>query len=152
MSRNNAFTLIELILAIVIIAISVTGTLLAFNIAARFSADPLILQQANSIGKSYLEEILAKPFPVTTPCPPTGQPRSTYNNVCDYHNLTDNGAVNQLGQSISGLSSYTINVTVDTSGISFGGLASGSEVVRVDVDVSHSQIPTLTFTGYRTDY
>lgn len=149
--KAYGFTLIELVLAVLVIAVSVIGTLMAFNTSIRSSADPMILQQATSIGKSYLEEILAKRFTGAVPCVPGGS-RANFTTVCEYHNLTDNGARNQLDQAIAGLENYTVNVTVNTGGVSLGGLASGTEVVRVDVSVSNPSISTLTFSGYRTDY
>lgn len=148
---KKGFTLIEVVIAIAIISIALTGTLLAFQTVVRSSADPLIYQQATSIGKSYLEEIMSRQFPTSLPCPaPPGGGRSVYEDVCDYNNLTDVGARNQNGQTITGLEAYTVNVVLDTATAALGALTPGTQVIRIDVTVSHASIPNLLFSGYRT--
>ena len=145
--------LVELVLSITIIAVALTGTLLAFQTASLYNADPMLQQQAISIGKSYLSEVTQKDFPTTVPCPsPPAGGRSVYTNVCDYHNLVDVGAKTQAGQAISGLGGYTITVTVDTAGAVLGSLTTGTEVVRIDVLVQHNNMPNVRFSGYRTLY
>ena len=152
--KNNGFTLIELVLSIVIISIALTGTILAFITISRSSGDPMIQQQAINISKSYLEEIMAKAFPAVVPCasPPVGG-RAFFNDICDYNNLNETGARDQNNQAISGLESYSIQVNVDTSSASLGGLTAGNEVVRIDVAVSHPQLSSaMVLSGYRTKY
>lgn len=151
-SLTKAFTLIELILAIVIIAICLTGTMLTFITIAKFGVDPLLQQQAINIGKSYLEEIMAKNFPETLPCPqPPIAGRAMFANVCDYHGLTDLGAKNQDGNHITGLEQYNIAVTLDTSTASLGTLTPGSEVIRIEVTITNPNLNTaMVFSSYKT--
>ncbi|MBT4963029.1 MAG: type II secretion system protein [Francisellaceae bacterium] len=152
MFRNSqAFTLVETVMGIVIISIAMTGTLLAFQIVTRSSADPMIYQQATSIGKSYIEEVASRSYPTILPCPvpPVGG-RSVYENICDYNNLTDIGARDQNGQAITGLENYTVNVAFDTTTAALGLLTPGTQVIRIDVTVSHTSIPNLLFSTYRT--
>lgn len=149
---TKAFTLIELILSMTIVSIALTGTLLVFNTTVRHSADPMIIHQMSAVAQSYLEEILAKRFPVSLPCPIPPAERSLYANVCDYHNLTDNGPEDQSGNQITGLSNYTVQVNVDTTGAILDSLMAGTEVVRVDVTVSHPAAQPLTLSGYRANY
>lgn len=154
MNHNKAFTLVELILSIVIISICLTGTMLAFIMVAKFGADPMIQQQAINIGKSYLEEIMAKAFPETLPCPaaPSGG-RGVFTNVCDYQALNEVGARNQNAQTITGLDKYTVAVTLDTAGAILGTLGAGTDVVRIDVSVTHPALRTaMVISGYKTRY
>lgn len=61
-SKQRGFTLLELIVAIVIIGIGVAGFAQLINTATVNSVDPQLRQQANTIARSYLEEIALKPF------------------------------------------------------------------------------------------
>jgi MSHA pilin protein MshD len=60
--RFNAhgFTLIEIIVTIVVLAIAGTTLLSVFTSTARTIADPMIQQQAISIAEAYMEEVLLK--------------------------------------------------------------------------------------------
>ena len=150
----EAFTLIELVITIVIISVALTATMLSFNIAANYSADPVVQQQAIAIIKSYLEEIMQKNFPTTLPCPaPPAAGRTAYANICDYNNLINIGARGQDNQLIAGLSAYTIIVTLDTATALLGSLTSGTQAIRIDVTVSHPSLPqSIKLSGYRTNY
>jgi len=151
---SSAFTLIELVLSIVILSICLTGTMLAFITIAKSSSDPLIQQQALNICKSYLEEIMAKDFPVTVPCPaPPAGGRPVFANVCDYQNFTNVGARAQDNQAIASLARYTVKVKIDTAASVLGGLPSGTAAVRIDVTVSHQILQAdMVISGYRTKY
>lgn len=147
------YTLIELVISLAIIAIAVLGTLLAINTAGLFSGNPSINYQAIAIAESYLEEISQKSFP---PIPITNCPaatRANFTNVCNYNGLSE-APHDQTGNAIPALAAYTVNVLVDTSTAQLGSpsLTAGTQVVRIDVTVSHNQMPTMTFSTYRTNY
>jgi MSHA pilin protein MshD len=134
-----------------IISIAVMGVLMAINVSIRHSADPAITQQAIAIAESYLQEIAAKDFP-TVPCPtPTGG-RSTYANICNYYNLAAGAPTDETGTLIPALSSYNVVVNIDRSAAVLGSLTAGTQVVRIDVTVSHTGMQTMTFSAYRTNY
>jgi MSHA pilin protein MshD len=149
----KGFTLVELVIAIVIISVALTGTLLSINVPSQHSADPMTNRQASAIAQAYLDEILTKTFPSSFPCgsPPVGG-RSTYTNVCDYQGLSDTGAKDQYGNLITGLGKYNVSVNVDGTTAVLGTLTPGTQVVRVDVTVTRPTMPTLTISGYRTNY
>lgn len=66
--RQTGTTLIELIVFIVIVSIAVAGVLQVFNLATKFSANPLSHKQALAIAESLLEEVELARF---TYCDPT---------------------------------------------------------------------------------
>jgi len=68
--RGRGFTLIEMIVAIVIIGVAVAGIMLALGTATRNSADPVVQEQALAIAKSLLEEVESMPFTYCDPDDP----------------------------------------------------------------------------------
>src|ERR1035437_6548371 len=82
--RTSGFTLIEMIMAIMIIGIGLAGVLLAFNVAVKSSADPMIHKQMLAIAEEMMEEILLKPY---APAAGTisGCNRASADDVSDYN-------------------------------------------------------------------
>jgi MSHA pilin protein MshD len=180
--RFNAhgFTLIEIIITIVVLAIAATTLLSVFTSTARTSADPMIQQQAISIAEAYMEEIVSKSFN-----DPQGdeegevaeeegevaeeegevaeeegevaekETRANYDDVQDYNSLPENDVVkDQNNEKIDQLSA-DYKVTVKVFGEALGTALneiSGDHSMRIDITVSHPAISPITITGYRTDY
>lgn len=165
-AARQGFGLIELVVAVVVLAVSVVGVLSVMNFTVARSADPAVQVQATLIAEAYLEEILLKPFVdpsagTTRACPtPETSGRIAYDNVCDYNGLANAGARDQFNNPVSGLEDYTVSVTVtgDTSltlGPSGADQVDNSTVLRllrVDVRVQGPGGTDLTLTGYRTNY
>lgn len=63
-------SLVELIIAMVVISIAITGLLMVFNHSVRGSADPMLRKQAVAIAESMLNEVLAQPFSYCDPQDP----------------------------------------------------------------------------------
>lgn len=161
--RECGVSLPELIVSIVIVGVGVAGILSVMNLTTRHSADPMILQQAQLVAESYLEEILLKKFydpDTNTVCSGTtaGETRTNYDNICDYNGLDDNaGARNQFGSGVTGLESYNVAVTVTGDGtVALGSLnnTGAVRVLRVDVVVTHDNFSGISvpLTGYRANY
>jgi len=145
-------TLIELVVAIVVVAISLGGTLMLVDTTTRRSADPMLERQAISIAEAYLEEILQKSYldPDTgTLCPTAEAARGLYDNVCDYDGLDELGARDQNGSPVAGLDRYRIEIDVDLSA-NLGSLSGSADVIRVDAVVTDPTARTLRVSGYRT--
>ena len=153
MRRQSAFTLIEIIVTIVVIAIGASALLSVFGNLARSSADPAIQQQATTIAEAYLEEILLRAFDD----PQGGETgndegesgRAEYDDVKDYRSLAVAAAADQFGNPVPALADYTVTVTVTNSAL--GGLPA-ADALRVDVNVNHPAIGDILLSGYRTRY
>ena len=150
-------SLLELIITIVIVGISLVSVLSVFIVTTQHSADPLARQQALFIAEAYLEEILRQKFydPDTdNVCPSPEGGRSSFDNVCDYRNISAEAPTNAAGSAISGLGAYQVTVTVTRDGsFTLNALDNASvvRVMRVDVSVTKSG-ESITLTGYRTNY
>jgi MSHA pilin protein MshD len=176
---HSGFTLIELIIALVVLAIGAITFTTLVNQATLTSVDPVLRVQANSIARSYLEEVSLRSFcdpDISTDCPAdcnsglvcttcsenTGglETRSTFDDVCDYNGLNDIGAVSQSGPpGITGLENYNVLVTVDdgtdlTDAVLNTLSSANQEVVRIDVDVTHATNSSINISvsGYRANY
>jgi MSHA pilin protein MshD len=145
--NQRGVTLVELVIAIVVIAIAVGAVLgvLAANVGR--SADAMIVSQGISIAEAYLEEVSLKPF--SDPDGSDGETlRADFDDVDDYDGLVNVGAADQFGNPISGLENYTVSVAVSSS-TALPAVAAG-DVYRIDVRVQHAPAVDYTITGYRT--
>ena len=151
----RGFTLIEWVVALVVISVGVTAFLTLFLNVTQHSADPMNQQQAHAIAQAYMEEVLAQPFcdpDFSTTCPASCTSatacatcniaegaRSNYDAVCDYNGLSDaTGARDFNGGLIGGLGDYNVGVAVDDSAVTLSGLSSASgQLVEVTVTVTH---------------
>jgi len=102
-------TLIELILAIVIIGVGLGGVLMAFRTVVAGSADPLVQKQMLAIAEEMMEEISLQPFAAVPPASAnTAGPctaRSAFNDIMDYNNYrTVGGFCDMDGTALSALS------------------------------------------------
>jgi MSHA pilin protein MshD len=149
MRRQRGVTLIELVVAITVVAIAVGGVLGAIAAISSRSADAMVQQQAISIAQAYLDEILQRWVVDPNGAPPnTG--RGSWDTVDQYNGLADVGAHDQYGNAIAALSGYNVSVAVTASGAL--GTLSSAAVRRIDVTVSHAPNVTVVLTGYRTNY
>lgn len=153
-SRQSGMTLIELIVAIVIIGIGLAGVLLAFNITVRHSADPMVRKQMSAVADEMMEEILLKPFTVTAPNPPfAGCARLTYNDVRDYNGYSAVNICDIDGTTV--LNGYGVSVSVSPPAASpvslsvLSGVVPATDQLTVRVTVTHGS-ESYSLTGWRT--
>jgi MSHA pilin protein MshD len=145
--RRRGFTLVEMIVAIVILGVGVAGVMLAFSTASRGSADPLVHQQMIAIAEEMLEEAMLKPYAPAANSAPAACARDTYNDVSDYNGYATTNKVCAIdGTPIAALASYSVSVSV-----SAGTLSGVSAAKRITVTVTHGSA-SVTLTGWRTDY
>ena len=142
-------TLVELLVSIVIVSIAATGVLGVLSMTTAASADPMIRHQAAAIAEAYLEEIMLKP--INDPDGIDGEAtRANFDDLDDYHGLSDVGAHDQFGAPIAGLASYGIAVAVSPTAV----LPSVplADALRVVVVVTHSNDVNFVLSGYRTRF
>jgi MSHA pilin protein MshD len=159
--RAAGFTLVEMIIAIVIISVGLAGVLTAFNITVKSSADPMIHKQMLSIAEEMMEEIMLKPYAVVgvapvnaaTSCGVVAAVRSAFDDVSDYHNYQTNDVCDIDGVGVAGLAGYSVKVTVVVNvavATDLAGLPIGA-VKKVTVVVTRGG-ETMILVGWRTDY
>jgi MSHA pilin protein MshD len=147
--RHRGVTLIELIVAITVVAIAATTILGALAAIASRSADAMMQQQAIAIAQAYLDEIQQRWIvdPNGTP-PNTG--RGSWDLIDQYNGLVDVGAHDQFGNSIAALAAYTVSVATSPSSALAGVPAAAAR--RIDVTVNYAPNGMVTLSGYRTQY
>jgi MSHA pilin protein MshD len=148
--RSAGVTLVELIIAMVIIAVALAGLVAAFRSSNRGSVDPLILQQKAAIAESLMGEIVLKPYN-SDPAALTPNVRDTYNDVMDFNNYGSglSGVRDVNNNPIAGLETYTVDVKV--SAVTLSG---ATPALKIAVTVSNSTDggpqDAFVLTGWRT--
>ena len=145
--RVAGVTLVELLIAIVVVGIALAAVMSVFVVTTQHSADPMARVQAQILAEGYLDEILLKKFYDTTTsqvCPGGAPSHAEY--VCGYNGLPE-----------APISGYTVlvSVTPPTPGTAtLNGLDNSSviRVLKVDVTVNGPGSTSITLTGYRTNY
>jgi MSHA pilin protein MshD len=150
--RQRGMTLIELVIAIVIMGIASAALYTAMASITGRSADPMLRQQSLSIAEAYLEEIELQAvvdLGTQLTCQTIPANRGQFDDVCDYRGLVDNGAVSASGQGISALGGYRVSVAVTPQ--AWNGLAA-NDVLYIEVSVRDPAGQDLVLGGYRTRY
>lgn len=158
---ERGLTLIELIIAIVVLGIAATGILSALSRTTVLNVDPLLRVQSQALAESVMDEILARPFyrPENDPTLDSDNTasltcaspdNSAKTSICDYNGL------NQLerpdGTAYSGVSGYSLQVTVEpTEDADFSDIAAAC-AVRINVAVTDPGGATTQLNAYRTSY
>jgi MSHA pilin protein MshD len=152
--RMRGFTLIEMVVAMVIIGVGLAGVLLTFNTVVKSSADPMIQKQMVAVAEELMEEILLKPHAVagTAPtnalaaCGAAPAVRSGFDDVRDYHLYQTTGVCDVDGDAVAGLETYSVSVSVSSA--SWLGIA---DSLRIEVTVTRAG-ESFRLTGWRTPY
>lgn len=113
--RQWGFTLIESIIALVVLAAAAAGVLLIYAEATARSADPMLRAQAQSIAIAYMDEILLQSYadPETGATGATEEgSRPDYDDVWDYDAINGETPTDRTGNTIAALNDYTVDVAV----------------------------------------
>lgn len=143
---QQGFTLIELIIFIVVVGVGVAGILSVYTTSIKSSADPMVRKQALAIAESLLEEIVQKEYADPTGGY-TGASRTLFDDVDDYNNYTSATIVDGAGNTIAGLTQYSIAPAVTVVATTLSGVT----VKRIVVSVTGPQ-GVIRLTGYRGNY
>jgi len=146
-SRNLrlAFTLIEAMLASVILAMAITAIVMPFTTAVVSEADDARRTLAVNLAQEMMEEVLSKPFHdpagVMTPGPETGEVRATFDNIDDYNNYSESaGQIKSFdGQVITGSAAVNLSRKVTTTYVYVSGQSTSNPAtfIRITVSVSY---------------
>lgn len=155
LQSRSGFTLVELIVSIVVIAVAVTGVLLTVQFTTRHSADPVIRQQAVAIAEAYMEEIMLQryedPEQIETRGSEAGESRATFDDVYDYNTLPAGHEPRDQTDSPLGLGNYQVSIRVTNS--SLGPSGNQTEAAEINATVRHdSASVSFTLTGYKAKY
>jgi MSHA pilin protein MshD len=145
-SPQRGFTLIEMVVAIMVIGIGLSGVLLAFGSVTRGSGDAAVRKQMLAVAEEMMEEITLKPYASATNSAPAACARNTYNDVSDYHGYSVSSVCGIDGTPIPALAGYAVSVSVQVATLQ--GVTAAKKIV---VTVRRGT-DTLVLTGWRSDY
>lgn len=152
--RQTGVTLVELILAMVIVGVATAGMIAAFNTTSKASADPIVFKQLAAVAEGIMEEIQLKPFDVAPNVAASGRDAFTDVRDFDCYGLTNNctvpivGIVDVSNNKIPGLSGYSVAVRVEAVSLTD---VPATGALRITVTVSNGA-NNFVLTGWRLDY
>jgi MSHA pilin protein MshD len=148
MLKSQGFTLVEMVMAIAIIAVGIGGVMLVFVVALTHSADPQQQQQAVAIAEGYLDEILARAYDDPDGVAVVESSRALYDDVADYGGLSNSPPRDQDGNTLPGLDGYTVQVSV-ANAAPFGPAGQTVTARRIDVRVTSPPLVDTTLSAYK---
>ena len=169
----SGFTLIELVVAMLILAIAGLGVTYALSLGLRHQSDALWQSKAVALGESYMEEILARRYdehspvggvppcsPATTACAAAGafddgEARAAFDDVDDYDGLVEQPPLDANGNPRSGYDSYRVAVSVEyptAAQVGALGLDAATDAKLVTVTVSTPEGGSMAFGAIRGNF
>ena len=172
-NKALGFTLVELVIAIVVASIVMTGVVVtSANLALR-SADPMLAAQRLHIARSYIEEITAQSFRILacTPIPTRtdinnicssngrqegtifSKARSEITQMCQYEEMVNVQVENQFGETSLGVCGYTVSVVVDgTANLGpAGDRISNTDAAIITVTITSPDGQSTALSSYATN-
>lgn len=151
-NRQRGMTLVELIIAMVIIAVALAGVLGVLSRTAVASADPMINKQLIALAEGMMEEILLKPFGSPAAAAPTTCSRQGLATAGDYNGYNF-GVCTIDGSPMPLLAGYQMQVAVapGSGSILLGGTIPAADVIDITVTVTHGA-QQYSLRGWRMRY
>ncbi len=149
---QRGMTLVELVIAIVIVGIAAAALYSAMASITVRSADPMLRQQSLMLAEAYLEEILAQAYagPEIAPVPSSCAERAYFDEVLDYRSLDQQPPCDAQGNMLTQLAGYRVQVSVTDSSLADGAASVPARYVEVRVTDPAGQ--ELVLGGYRGNY
>ena len=154
----RGFSLIEVLVLVIVLAIGLGGISMALTQQVRTSADPMIYKQAISVAEGMLEEIMSQSYALA---PWSGAAtcanRASFDDMRDYDGFNSTGVCAKDGTSIASLARFNVAVSVATAASDpAAALVPTTDVpaadqIRVRVSVSAPQV-SISLDSYRLNY
>ena len=170
-AKQNGFSLIEMIVVIVVLALALTGVTLVINETLKQSPKPLIQTRAMELAQTYLDEIMPKRFDelsgqggiprcdstdnAAQVCSNTmgneeGGNRLLFDDVDDYNGLDNQPPVLASGATPSNFDNYRVQVTVTYAGADLG--LANRTAKRITVTITTPLGTALPVSAYRVNF
>lgn len=150
---RRGFTLVEALLAAVVLAMAVTAILVPFNAGAESERHEAILTGSVFLAGEMMEEILTKPFAdpqgESSPGPEPGEnSRALFDNTDDYHGYSEaQGEITSAAGGLPGDDAFIYlsrSVSVEYVYVAGQDLGEPPTFARITVTVSHQGKPVVT--------
>ena len=175
MRVSQGYSLIELVVIIVVLAVALTGVTLVINQTVRQSPEALVQSRAMELAQAYMDEIITKRFDensgqggvprcdssdnaavacTSTLGPDTGEPsRQQYDDVDDYDNLTEAPPRSLVTGSVLNpvYDGYQIQVSVTYAGSEIS-LANNRLAKRITISITTPLGNVLPVSAYRVNF
>jgi len=146
--RQHGFTLMEMIVAMVIISVALAGVLGVLSRTSVDSADPMVTKQMTAIAEGLMEEIQLKPFTAGNTAVTAGCARASYDEIGDYNGYAFD-VCDVSG--VAGPAGYSVTVTVDAAVGDITNNIPADDIRRISIVVSNGS-DNYTLVGWRTNY
>lgn len=166
---NQAYSLIELIITIVITSIVMLVLLNIFFTNQKNSASPIFQVKAAQLAQAYLEEVSLRKYDEVSPAgnslrcnspsapscslilgSDAGETRSRFDDIDDYNGLSENPPIDALGNSRSGFSNFSVNISVTYAGTDFGLALQDIKLISVTVQAPDTN--QYVFSQYKGNF
>lgn len=172
LAAQTGVTLIELVISIVILSIAMVALMSAFSVSMSGSADPTWRNKTLKLAQLYLDEILAKSYDDATPVgglpyvaspscaglgPDGGESRADYNDVDDYHGLSESPPLSLSGNLDVSYNAYSVSVSVECDGtrvsaVNASNSVSNAQAKKISVTITPPGQSPITFAVYRGNF
>lgn len=171
-SRQKGVTLVELVISIVVLSIAMVALMNAFSVSMSSSGDSLWRNKTLKLAQLYLDEILSKnydhntplgglPFVASPSCtglgPDAGETdRAEFNDVDDYHGLTESPPLSLNGVLDASYSTYSVSISVICDGAAVFAMnsygVSNAQAKKISVTITPPNQVPQTFAVYKGNY
>lgn len=170
--QQTGFTLVETVIVIVLVGAMMAGMTALFMNNVGNSHRPYLRQKALAAANAFMDEILRKRWNEATPlggscvnttsgaCPAgpaviaigtDGESRATYDDIDDYHGLTQSPPQDSSGIDMPGYAGYTVSVNVIQPGANWNTIPA-ADVRLLTVSVTSSSNETVSVSAYRVNF
>ena len=171
-ARDEAgFTLVEMVIFIIVLAIGISGVVLVINRTLLDAPEALVNTRAMEIAQLYLDEIITKKYDEqspqggTPPCDSAGNPactaqasfgpdsenRDQYDDVDDYLATAFQAPSDAQGNALPNYADYDVQIDIVYAGTDLG-FADDRRAKRITITVRTPRDQNIPVSVYRTNF